>query len=219
MQDKEKQTQVVIPARPLGAILDAIKTNPTIAFSLAYLWVSSIGFAYNWALFNHFSINIMDFVGANDLLFAAFKNISTIVMFSYGVALLSVFITILQMLLKLLSHAGSSKSKPAIESINAFIIVLTVSLSIAYTGFVPEYVAKRAAAEIKNGEKEEYLVSLRGMRTNSNALKPVIGQFIGATEKFIFIYMTNDKYVKIIPVSNIAMIDVLPKKCHADSAS
>lgn len=78
------QTSVEATALLLFKLL---KQNPALSLTLLYLFTILLGSLYQWTLLRRFNINAVDFVQVNDLLLAAFRDLTT-----FPNALLGIFV-------------------------------------------------------------------------------------------------------------------------------
>ncbi|MBC8140772.1 MAG: hypothetical protein H7Y38_04960, partial [Armatimonadetes bacterium] len=63
--------QVVQPVR--DALLKLLRKDPALSFTLAYLFLTAIGIAYDWWFFLYFGVNVLEYADFSDFLLAAVR--------------------------------------------------------------------------------------------------------------------------------------------------
>ena len=162
--------------------------------TLAYVYTSALGVIYLYSLFRRFGINIMDFVGATDVLFAAFKApLGAIV--SLPVAL---------------GISASLISGPLAK--RSFWQRISVLIAVPIALIIPPLIMGAVdGVRLRDVGGTKVIVHLKesGDPPVSNS---VLGDttLIWTTDDFAFFYSHDTLRMHFAPVSNIERIDTVP---------
>jgi hypothetical protein len=168
------------------------QANPTVVFTLLYLYVTAIGLLYSWVLYGKFGINIFDYSEIGDFLLAAFKNpialVSAGVLAVMGAAWLSYRASRLEDQVKWDEQLMESYSFATV------LIVISIAFAIVFGSLILPYLsASRSASSIKDGETREVDVRYRSFKGSAGQVtEPDLG-LIEATQKTVFFYVCRQQ--------------------------
>ena len=161
---------------------------------LAYAYTSALGVIYLYSLFRRFGMNIMDFVEATDVLFAAFKAplgvvVSLPVMLRLGASLISGPVAKWPFWRRILLVAG----------VLVGLIFPSVIMGSVDGNRLRDRGGTKVVVELKESDHLLGSYALEGDTT-----------LIWTTQDFAFFYNHETQRLRFVPVANIVSIQVLP---------
>ncbi|MBC8140297.1 MAG: hypothetical protein H7Y38_02515, partial [Armatimonadetes bacterium] len=201
--------QVVQPMR--DALLKLLRKDPALSFTLAYLFLTAIGIAYDWWFFLYFGVNVLEYADFSDFLLAAVREPVVILL-----TVVSAFVILVlheinyRARIRFAAYDRLCRSpwgRTGVATMYMSPRATAIATIIVYFGgvFTPLY-AQYRADRIKSGETRPVTIRLSDAGANQPATRTL--PLVGTTSRFVFVYDAKTKRTHILPVENIAEITV-----------
>jgi hypothetical protein len=205
-----------------ASILIWIGRNPAAGATALYIWVSTVGSVYEWALLKAFGINVFDFAGPGDFLLAAFRQ-----PYAIGLAILGlVFIDSSRWFdarvrarykrktqnppyssgIRRMIAVGMGRVFASPYSVVAFVVFYTL-LPAGYFG--TEY-ARYLFASLPTGLGERVHIELVARGDSVVALPDSGTTLLATTSDFLFLYRSDTFRAYVVPRSSLRQMAVCP---------
>lgn len=194
-----------------------------------YVDLTGIGLLYAFLLYREFGIHILDFAEIGDFLLAAFKaprvTLSVLLaqvlfvclfLFLWRVILASSLVSSVTRALEYVRAPGSETRTGRLVQARQFfsgyvpLIVGTVAgiVLLVATAISSFYFARSQAHAIKQDEQTQVVVQYRQFsNTTEQVCEPGL-ELIGATQKVVFFYDSEDQRTLVIPQAQIVSVEV-----------
>jgi|SRR5215211_387871 hypothetical protein len=190
--------------------------NPTLALTLAYLYVTAIGMLYSAVLYGRFGINIFDHSEIVDFILAAFKNPIAILLGALQGAALALSYYVVMPVMRwwrakrmiLEPEQEERLSDIAKRAYRRSILTSAVLITAFLILFFTYAAADAAAFSIEHDYNQKVEVRYRSFSGSAGQVTMPGLQFIGATQRAVFFYDADHKHTIVIPQSQIVSIEV-----------
>lgn len=209
--------QVVQPVR--DALLKLLRKDPALSFTFGYLFLTTVGIAYECWFFHYFGVNVLEYADFSDFLLAAVREPVVILL---SVVSAAVILTLQEINYRArLRFPGYDRlnrrlnrnpwTRTGFANLSLSPRVMIIATILVYFGgvFTPLYAVYRVD-RIKAGHTRPVTVRLSdsgGAGANQPGTRTL--PIIGTTSRFVFLYDAKARQTRIIPVDNIAEITVM----------
>jgi hypothetical protein len=178
------------------------REHTTLAISLAYLFLTIVGAAFEFFLLARFQVNVLQFAEPVDFLLAAIRHPIVILFTALPIVLLWIIdlldVAVRRFVPPYRNYMEKSERSPSYASARnwtypTFIVVYFALFTIKYSAYVVD--------RLRAGEGRPVTVELNA--AGAEGPRQLDGILIGTTLRYVFVYRPADKSTHVIPSESI----------------
>lgn len=192
---------------PNQTILGYLRDNWTFLASVGYLYLTCVGMAFSWSLYDSYGINIFEFAEINDFLLAAFREPATV---ASGGILALYSIPVYVWIRRYESRRALIVKRWFLLTVIAFSLVTPILMNF-FLSFSTQQrdVEQRDYVEMLWERQVTFTLRRGSLYTDARPSSTRDHYLIGASEKFVFLLDGTTEMTVVVPIGNLVAMSLV----------